>query len=65
MVQLLVIVIALAAVVYAERRWHPMRRCPSCGGRKTNFLSTMDRWGICGRCGGKGEVRRFGAGKGQ
>jgi DnaJ-class molecular chaperone len=40
---------------------HPIRRCPSCNGSKRNAGSNSDRWGNCRRCGGKGELRRFGA----
>jgi len=46
-------------------RRHPVRPCPSCGGSKRNAGSRSTAWGICGRCGGKGEVRRWGAGKGK
>jgi DnaJ-class molecular chaperone len=42
-------------------RRHPVRRCPSCKGSKHNAGSTDSRWGICRRCGGKGEIRRLGA----
>jgi DnaJ-class molecular chaperone len=44
-----------------DLRWHPMRRCPRCDGAKTSIGSSRERWGTCGRCGGEGEVRRFGA----
>lgn len=39
---------------------HPIRRCPACKGSKKNAGSNALRWGLCGRCGGRGEVRRFG-----
>ena len=60
-------VLAVAAVVvagwYVDVRWHPVRRCPSCGGSKKNWGSDTRRWGTCRRCGGRGDVRRFGAGR--
>jgi DnaJ-class molecular chaperone len=58
------IVVIVAIVVIAgwwlDVRRHPIRRCPSCNGSKRN-TSNSQRWGTCRRCGGKGEVRRFGA----
>jgi hypothetical protein len=62
-------VLVLIAIVVIGGWWfslqrHPIRRCPSCKGSKKNAGSTSLRWGTCGRCGGKGEVRRFGAGPG-
>jgi hypothetical protein len=59
-----VLVLIVAAVVvfwWFDVQRHPIRRCPSCNGSKKNSGSTEMRWGICGRCSGKGEVRRFGA----
>ena len=46
-------------------RWHPWRKCPSCGGSRRNAGSRGSAWGDCGRCGKTGQVRRFGAGKGE
>jgi hypothetical protein len=62
------VLVAIAIVVlvcwwYSVER-HPFRRCPSCKGKKKNAGSNELRWGLCGRCGGKGHVRRFGAGPG-
>ena len=63
----IVVIIALvvAGLWYFDVQRHPVRRCPRCSGSKHNGGSTESRWGICGRCGGKGEVRRFGAGSGE
>jgi hypothetical protein len=62
-----VILVVIVAVVFvywwATVRHHPIRKCPSCKGGKKNAGSNEERWGLCGRCGGKGEVRRFGTGK--
>lgn len=62
-------VLVLIAIVvlggwWATVTYHPYRRCPSCKGSKKNSGSNELRWGTCGRCGGKGHVRRFGAGPG-
>jgi hypothetical protein len=54
------ILIIVGALWWIDVLWHPIRRCPSCRGTKKNSFSTNLRWGVCGRCGGKGEVRRFG-----
>jgi hypothetical protein len=54
------VVIVVIVVWWIDVRWHPVRRCPSCKGSKRNTGSTATRWGTCGRCGGTGEVRRFG-----
>ncbi len=58
-----VVLVAAVAIVawWIDMQRHPIRRCPSCSGSKKNAGSTSQRWGICRRCGGKGEVRRFGA----
>ena len=61
-VVVLVFIVAIVLWWFDVQR-HPIRRCPSCRGSKKNLGSTARRWGTCGRCGGKGEVRRFGAGK--
>jgi hypothetical protein len=61
-----VVVLVAAGVVviwWVGVQRHPIRRCPSCKGGKKNAGSTSERWGMCRRCGGKGEVRRFGAPK--
>jgi len=59
----IVVIIALAAagLWWFDVQRHPIRRCPRCNGSKRNAGSSQTRWGTCGRCGGKGEVRRFGA----
>jgi DnaJ-class molecular chaperone len=64
----IVALILLAALVtaggwYIDVRWHPWRPCPSCGGRTRNKGSRPAAYGKhnCRRCGGKGEVRRWGA----
>jgi hypothetical protein len=44
-------------------RWHPVRPCPRCSGSGRNWGSDPRAWGICRRCGGKREVRRWGAGR--
>ena len=59
-------VLVLIAIVILVGWWfslqrHPYRQCPVCKGGKKNSGSSNSRWGICGRCGGKGHVRRFGA----
>ena len=59
---LLLIAIIAVAIWWIELRIHPIRRCPSCGGTKRNS-SNPERWGKCRRCGGTGEIRRFGAGE--
>ncbi len=60
-----VVLIAIVGVVWwwLDVHRHPIRRCPSCKGSEKNAGSTTLRWGTCGRCGGKGEVRRLGAPK--
>jgi hypothetical protein len=57
------IVIAVAAIWWIDIQRHPVRRCPSCKGSKKNAGSSATRWGTCRRCGGKGELRRFGGRK--
>lgn len=57
----LLIAAGLFAWWLIDVRWHPWRKCPSCGGGRRNAGSTGDRWGDCGRCGTSGKVRRFGA----
>jgi DnaJ-class molecular chaperone len=56
----IIIVVAFAWWVSPARR-HPVRRCPSCHGSKKNAGSNDERWGLCRRCKGTGEVRRFGS----
>jgi len=55
--------IIIAAVVifvwWLDVHRRPIRQCPACNGSKRN--SGGERWGSCRRCGGSGEVRRFGA----
>jgi DnaJ-class molecular chaperone len=61
---ILVIAGAIAITVWwIDVRLHPIRRCPWCHGSKHNVGSGTRRWGTCPRCGGEGEVRRFGGGK--
>ena len=64
------LVIVLAALVigggwYVDVRLRPWKPCPRCGGRKRTRGSRPTAFGkySCRRCGGKGEVRRVGAGK--
>jgi hypothetical protein len=59
---LLLIAILVLGIWWFSVARHPIRRCPRCKGGKKNAGSTSERWGLCGRCGGKGEVRRFGSG---
>jgi DnaJ-class molecular chaperone len=56
-----IIVVVVAALWWSTMQRHPIRVCPSCKGSKKNSGSTDQRWGTCRRCGGKGEVRRFGS----
>jgi hypothetical protein len=56
-----IIVVIIVAFWWSTVQRHPIRRCPSCNGSKKNSGSSDRRWGTCGRCKGKGEVRRFGA----
>jgi hypothetical protein len=58
---LVLIAAAIVVVWWLDVQRHPIRRCPACNGTKKNSGSTAERWGNCGRCGGKGHVRRFGA----
>lgn len=61
-----IVVIVAAVVIFlwsVDVRIHPIRRCPWCNGSKRNAGSSARYWGTCPRCGGKGEVRRFGAPK--
>lgn len=48
------------AIWWIDLRFHPIRRCPSCGGSKRNSSNPV-RWGTCRRCKGKGQVTRWGA----
>jgi hypothetical protein len=54
------VVIVVIALWWFDVQRHPIRRCPSCKGTKKNAGSSSLRWGTCRRCGGKGEVPRFG-----
>jgi DnaJ-class molecular chaperone len=56
-----IIALVIAAGWWVDLRLHPFRRCPRCNGRRRNEGSTNSHWGYCRRCGGRGEVRRFGA----
>jgi len=66
-----VVVLLLAALVigvavwYVDVRLRPWKPCPRCNGRKRTRGSRPAAFGkyTCRRCGGKGEVRRVGAGK--
>ncbi|MCG5220245.1 hypothetical protein [Streptosporangium sp. KLBMP 9127] len=61
--ELILILVTLAAMYWAwDRRRHPMKRCRSCRhspGLKVSSLNGQ-AFGVCRRCGGKGEVRRSG-----
>lgn len=60
-VAVIIVIIAVVYWAYHVRRY-PIRRCPACKGTKKNTGNASSlRWGVCGKCGGKGEVRRFGA----
>jgi len=61
----LVLIGAIAVIAWwVELQRHPIRTCPGCNGAKKNTGDrSSTRWGVCRRCGGKGYVRRFGAGK--
>jgi DnaJ-class molecular chaperone len=56
-----IIALVIAAGWWVDIRVHPFRRCPKCNGKRRNPGSGSSHWGYCSRCGGKGEVRRFGA----
>ncbi len=59
---ILIIIVIIVIVGWSfDVRYRPNRQCPSCKGSKKNRGSTELRWGTCRRCGGKGEVRRWGA----
>lgn len=65
-----VVYIVLGAVAavgawYADVRLRPWKPCPSCNGRTRTKGSRRTAYGKfrCRRCGGKGEVRRIGAGR--
>jgi hypothetical protein len=58
-VTIVLIALCLGAYYLIERQLHPIRRCPSCRGSKRN-TTNPERWGICRRCGGKGELPRWG-----
>lgn len=59
--ELLFVVAVLLLFVYLvwDRSRHPRKVCRSCkgSGRKRSRVSGH-AFGICGRCGGKGELRR-------
>ena len=56
----LIIAIIVAGIWWIDVRRHPVRRCPACNGTKRNGGSSESRWGRCRKCGGTGEIRRFG-----
>jgi len=65
-----VVVLLLAAAAgvvawYVDVRLRPWKPCPRCGGRKRTRGSRPTAFGkfSCRRCGGRGDVRRVGAGK--
>ena len=61
MIQLILVgFIAALAWCVSLLRW-PFRPCLRCGGTGTNRGSNRKRWGVCKRCGGSKQVRRFGA----
>lgn len=60
----LLIVFVVAAWLYVSPRIWDTKPCPRCGGSGKKAGSDSSRWGLCGRCDGKGEVRRWGAGRG-
>lgn len=60
---LILIAVAIVAFWQVDVLMHPIRKCPRCRGSKTNLWSNRERWGLCRRCGGSGEVRRLGARK--
>ena len=59
----LALLVAAGAAWWLASRWlWPYRPCPRCQGhRGRNAGSTASRWGKCPRCGGSGELMRFGA----
>jgi DnaJ-class molecular chaperone len=61
MVIVVIIALVIAGAWWVDMRVHPFRRCPKCDGRRRNPGSSKTYWGYCSRCGGRGEVRRFGA----
>ena len=56
----LIVAIIVIALWQFDVRRHPVRRCPTCKGTMRTAGSSKSRWGYCRRCGGTGEVRRFG-----
>ena len=66
-----VIVVLVALVIaggwYIDVRRRPWKPCRWCNGRTRTKGSRPKAWGKyrCRHCGGKGEVRRWGAGKGK
>jgi DnaJ-class molecular chaperone len=67
---MLAVLLLLAALVaagawYVDVRRRPWKPCPWCGGRKRTRGSRPTAYGkfTCRHCGGKGEVRRVGAGR--
>jgi DnaJ-class molecular chaperone len=64
---LLPALIVLAVVIgwYVDVRLRPWKPCPWCGGRRRTRGSRPKAYGkyTCRHCGGKGELRRAGAGR--
>ena len=61
MIQLVLIVFAIAlGYCVSLLRW-PFRPCLKCAGSGTNKGSNRKRWGACRKCGGSKQVRRLGA----
>lgn len=59
-----VVLIAVVVVAwwYVDLRFRPMKKCPACKGARTRPGTLLaGTYGYCTRCGGKGEVRRWGA----
>jgi len=60
---LITIAVALGALAcWRVSVWlYPFAQCRRCSGTRQVPGSNKDRWGTCGRCGGSGRRRRFGA----
>ena len=56
-----IVALVIAAGWWVDIRVHPFRRCPKCNGKRRNPGSGSWSWGYCRLCGGRGEVRRWGA----
>lgn len=55
----LILLTALALYLMWDRRRHPVKYCRACkgSGKKTSRWNGL-AYGVCRRCGGRGEVRR-------